>query len=110
MGWVSVSGTVAGLLAAAVVLLPAFSGFGRPAVYAWLGFICIIAGGAFLMLTPTPQGFDPAGASNRWLLSAGTGQVISAALFSAGAAGLLGAFAVGRNAPTTTEELKHTEL
>ena len=42
--------------------------------YAWIGFIGVIAGGAVLILTPTPLGFDPNGASQRWLLSSGIGQ------------------------------------
>ena len=107
---VNLTGIFVALLAAAIVLLAALSGIGRPAHYAWLGFICIIAGGALLVLTPTPDGFDPEVASRRWLLSAASGQLISGVLFAAGTAGLLGAFAVGRNAPTTTEELKHTDL
>ena len=107
---VHITGTFVALLAAAIVLAPALSGFGRPAHYAWVGFLCIIGGGLLLVLTPTPLGFDPAGASQRWLLTAESGQVICAGLFAAGVAGLVGSFAVGRAAPTTTEELKHTEL
>jgi hypothetical protein len=55
-------------------------------------------------LTPTPLGFDPNGASQRWLLSAGIGQEISAALLAAGVAGLLGAFFAGH-----AEPIEHTE-
>ena len=65
-----VTGFVA-ILAASVVLLPAVFGFGRSNTYAWIGFIGVIAGGIVLVMTPTPLGFDPNGASHRWLLSAG---------------------------------------
>jgi hypothetical protein len=94
--------TAAGLalLAIAVVLLPAFAGFGRPRIYAWIAFVGLIAGGVMLVATPTPLGFDPNGASHRWLLSAASGQKLSATLLAAGVAGLLGAFAVGRAEPT----------
>ena len=78
-----VTGFVA-ILAAAVVLLPAMFGFGRSNTYAWIGFIGVIAGGAVLILTPTPLGFDPNGASQRWLLSAGLGQEISLVAFAPG--------------------------
>jgi hypothetical protein len=92
------------ILAAVVVLLPAVFGFGRSSTYAWIGFIGVIAGGAVLVLTPTPVGFDPNGASQRWLLSAAIGQEISAALLAAGVAGLLGAFFAGH-----AEPIEHTE-
>jgi hypothetical protein len=98
-----VTGFVA-ILAAAVVLLPAIFGFGRSNTYAWIGFIGVIAGGVVLVMTPTPLGFDPNGASQRWLLSAGLGQEISAALLAAGVAGLLGAFFSGH-----AEPIEHTE-
>ena len=93
-----VTGFVA-ILAASVVLLPAMFGFGRSNTYAWIGFLGVIAGGAVLILTPTPSGFDPNGASQRWLLTAGLGQEISAGLLSAGVAGLLGAFFSGHAEP-----------
>ena len=93
--------TAAGLalLAIAVVLLPAFAGLGRPRTYAWVAFLGIIAGGVMLVATPTPVGFDANAASHRWLLSAASGQNLSATLLAAGVAGLLGAFAVGRAEP-----------
>lgn len=87
------------LLAIAVVLLPAFAGVGRPRTYAWVAFLGLIAGGVMLVATPTPIGFDPNGASHRWLLSAASGQNLSATLLAAGVAGLLGAFAVGHAEP-----------
>ena len=92
-------------LAIAVVLLPAFCGLGRPRIYAWIGFLGVIAGGVMLIATPTPPGFDPNAASNRWILSAAIGQDLSAALLAAGVAGLLGAFAVGRSEPVVETEL-----
>ena len=92
------------LLAIAVVLVPAFAGIGRPRTYAWVAFVGIIAGGVMLTATPTPSGFDPNGASQRWLLSASSGQKLSAALLAAGVAGLLGAFAVGRSEPAEVTE------
>ena len=98
-----VTGLVA-ILAASVVLLPAMFGFGRSNTSAWIGFIGVIAGGAVLILTPTPLGFDPNGASQRWLLSSGIGQEISAALLAVGVAGLLGAFFAGH-----AEPIEHTE-
>jgi hypothetical protein len=87
------------LLAITVVLLPAFAGLGKPRTYAWVAFLGIIAGGVMLVATPTPVGFDPNGASHRWLLSAASGQDLSATLLAAGVAGLLGAFAVSRAEP-----------
>ena len=98
-----VTGFVA-IVAAAVVLLPAVSGFGRSNTYAWIGFIVIIVGGASLIATPTPDGFDPNAAAHRWLLSAGLGQQIGAALIAAGVAGLIGSFAAGH-----AEPIEHTE-
>ena len=96
--------TVLALLATGVVLLPAFAGLGRPRTYAWVAFLGIIAGGVMLLATPTPTGFDPNGASQRWLLSAASGQNLSATLLAAGVAGLLGAFAVGRSEPPEVTE------
>ena len=98
-----VTGFVA-IAAAVVVLLPAIFGFGRSNTYAWIGFIGVIAGGAILILTPTPDGFDPNAAAQRWILSAGIGQEIAAGLLAAGVAGLIGAFAAGR-----AEPIEHTE-
>jgi hypothetical protein len=83
------------------VLVPAFAGFGRPRTYAWIGFLSLIAGGVLLVLTPTPDGFDPNGRSTRWLLSTLVGQDVSAALFATGAAALLGAYVVGPKSPAT---------
>jgi drug/metabolite transporter (DMT)-like permease len=96
---------VLAILAIAVVILPALFGVGRPRVYAWIGFLGVIAGGVMLVATPTPPGFDANAASQRWLLSAATGQDVSAALLAAGVAGLLGAFAVGRAEPVVETEL-----
>ena len=92
------------LLAGAAVLLPAVAGFGRSRTYAWIGFIGIIAGAVVLIATPTPSGFDPNGASYRWLVSSSVGQELGAALIAAGVAGLLGAFAAGHSEP-----IEHTE-
>ena len=96
---------VLAILAITVVLLPAFFGLGRPRIYAWIGFLGVIAGGVMLIATPTPPGFDPNGAAHRWLLSAAMGQDLSAALLAGGVAGLLGAFAVGRSEPDEETEL-----
>jgi predicted MFS family arabinose efflux permease len=95
---------VLALVAMAAVLLPAFAGIGRPRIYAWVGFLGVIAGGVMLIATPTPADFDPNGASHRWLLTAVSGQDLSAALLATGVAGLLGAFAVGRSEPTEVTE------
>jgi drug/metabolite transporter (DMT)-like permease len=95
---------VLAVLAITVVLLPAFFGVGRPRIYAWIGFLGVIAGGVMLIATPTPPGFDPNGAAHRWLISAAVGQDLGAALLATGVAGLLGAFAVGRSEqPEETE-------
>ena len=91
-------------LAAMIVLAPALAGFGRPRIYAMLGFTGIILGGAMLTLTPTPPGFDPNSESDRVGVSASAGQGVSAALLAAGAAGLLGAYAVQRKGPTYRDE------
>ena len=51
---VHITGTFVALLAAAIVLAPAISGFGRPAHYAWVGFLCIIGGGLIDPESTTP--------------------------------------------------------
>jgi hypothetical protein len=101
-----VTGVLA-VVAAAAVLFPAIAGLGRSRTYAWIGFVAIIAGGAMLLLTPTPNGFDPNGASHRWLISTGGGKEIAAALIAAGVAGLVGAFAAGRHEPIEHTEQSH---
>jgi hypothetical protein len=96
---------VLALLVITLVLMPAFAGFGRPRVYAWIGFLGVITGALMLIATPTPADFDPNGASQRWVVTTPMGQDLSAALLAGGVAGLLGAFAAGRSEPRELTEL-----